>query len=82
MDRSGGSGSLIGDAAFVVRPHAAAGTAKAAEDGWVLAEKLKQAQGARRPGADLRTARPRSLSGPSSGPAHVVAVRLCRLRGR
>ena len=36
---------LIGDAAFAVRPHAAAGTAKAAEDGWVLAEKLQQAQG-------------------------------------
>jgi 2,6-dihydroxypyridine 3-monooxygenase len=27
---------LIGDAAFVVRPHAAAGTAKAAEDAWAL----------------------------------------------
>ena len=29
---------LIGDAAFAVRPHAAAGTAKAAADGWALAE--------------------------------------------
>ena len=29
---------LIGDAAFVVRPHAAAGTAKAAADAWALAE--------------------------------------------
>ena len=28
---------LIGDAAFVVRPHAAAGTAKAAADAWALA---------------------------------------------
>lgn len=28
---------LIGDAAFVARPHAAAGTAKAADDGWALA---------------------------------------------
>ena len=27
---------LIGDAAFAVRPHAAAGTAKAAEDAWSL----------------------------------------------
>ncbi len=27
---------LLGDAAFVVRPHAAAGTAKAAADGWTL----------------------------------------------
>ena len=27
---------LIGDAAFAVRPHAAAGTAKAAEDAWML----------------------------------------------
>ena len=29
---------LIGDAAFVVRPHAAAGTAKAAADAWALVE--------------------------------------------
>ena len=36
---------LIGDAAFGVRPHAAAGTAKAAEDGWVLAEELAAADG-------------------------------------
>lgn len=34
---------LIGDAAFTVRPHAAAGAAKAAEDGWSLAEKLTDA---------------------------------------
>jgi 2,6-dihydroxypyridine 3-monooxygenase len=31
---------LIGDAAFAVRPHAAAGTAKAADDAWSLAEAL------------------------------------------
>jgi 2,6-dihydroxypyridine 3-monooxygenase len=31
---------LLGDAAFAVRPHAAAGTAKAADDGWALAEEL------------------------------------------
>jgi 2,6-dihydroxypyridine 3-monooxygenase len=31
---------LVGDAAFAVRPHAAAGTAKAAADGWMLAEQL------------------------------------------
>ncbi|MBW3664426.1 MAG: FAD binding domain-containing protein [Actinobacteria bacterium] len=31
---------LIGDAAFAVRPHAAAGTAKAAEDAWILADVL------------------------------------------
>lgn len=36
---------LVGDAAFAVRPHAAAGTAKAAEDGWVLAEELVRADG-------------------------------------
>lgn len=29
---------LLGDAAFTLRPHAAAGTAKAAEDAWQLAE--------------------------------------------
>ncbi len=32
---------LIGDAAFAVRPHAAAGTAKAAEDAWTLARLLE-----------------------------------------
>jgi 2,6-dihydroxypyridine 3-monooxygenase len=32
---------LLGDAAFVVRPHAAAGTAKAAADAWELAAALE-----------------------------------------
>ncbi len=32
-----GRAALIGDAAFAVRPHAAAGTAKAAADAWTLA---------------------------------------------
>jgi 2,6-dihydroxypyridine 3-monooxygenase len=32
---------LIGDAAFVVRPHIAAGTAKAAADAWALADALE-----------------------------------------
>jgi 2,6-dihydroxypyridine 3-monooxygenase len=36
---------LLGDAAFALRPHAAAGTAKAAADAWALAEALKQARG-------------------------------------
>lgn len=36
---------ILGDAAFAVRPHAAAGTAKAAEDGWVLAAELQEAGG-------------------------------------
>jgi len=40
-----GRACLIGDAAFAARPHAAAGTAKAAEDGWVLAEELIRADG-------------------------------------
>jgi 2,6-dihydroxypyridine 3-monooxygenase len=31
---------LIGDAAFAVRPHAAAGTAKAAADAWMLRDAL------------------------------------------
>jgi len=34
---------LLGDAAFAVRPHAAAGTAKAADDGWKLADALDRA---------------------------------------
>lgn len=33
---------LLGDAAFGVRPHAAAGTAKAAEDAWTLAAALER----------------------------------------
>jgi 2,6-dihydroxypyridine 3-monooxygenase len=36
---------LVGDAAFAVRPHAAAGTAKAAADGWALAQELTAADG-------------------------------------
>lgn len=36
---------LIGDAAFALRPHIAAGTAKAASDGWALAEALEAAGG-------------------------------------
>jgi 2,6-dihydroxypyridine 3-monooxygenase len=35
-----GRACLLGDAAFVVRPHAAAGTAKAAEDAWTLRDSL------------------------------------------
>jgi 2,6-dihydroxypyridine 3-monooxygenase len=34
---------LLGDAAFAVRPHAAAGTAKAADDAWALAAALDSA---------------------------------------
>jgi 2,6-dihydroxypyridine 3-monooxygenase len=33
---------LIGDAAFVARPHAAAGTSKAAADAWALADALQR----------------------------------------
>ncbi len=40
---------LLGDAAFSVRPHAAAGTAKAADDGWKLAAALDR-------GPDVETA--------------------------
>jgi 2,6-dihydroxypyridine 3-monooxygenase len=35
-----GRACIIGDAAFTARPHAAAGTAKAAENAWTLAEAL------------------------------------------
>jgi 2,6-dihydroxypyridine 3-monooxygenase len=35
-----GPSCLLGDAAFAVRPHAAAGTAKAAEDAWRLRDSL------------------------------------------
>jgi 2,6-dihydroxypyridine 3-monooxygenase len=44
---------LLGDAAFALRPHAAAGTAKAASDAWALAEALAATQG------DLQAALPR-----------------------
>jgi 2,6-dihydroxypyridine 3-monooxygenase len=37
--------ALIGDAACAARPHAAAGTAKAAADGWALAAALREAGG-------------------------------------
>ncbi|WP_454753536.1 FAD binding domain-containing protein [Cupriavidus necator] len=33
---------LIGDAAFAVRPHAAAGSAKAAADAWALTEAIRR----------------------------------------
>lgn len=36
---------LLGDAAFTVRPHAAAGTAKAAADAWALAQALTALNG-------------------------------------
>jgi 2,6-dihydroxypyridine 3-monooxygenase len=50
---------LIGDAAFVARPHAAAGTAKAAADAWSLAEALGSAPDV--PSA-LRAWEPRQLA--------------------
>ena len=37
--------ALIGDAAFAVRPHAAAGTAKACADAWTLGDALRDANG-------------------------------------
>jgi 2,6-dihydroxypyridine 3-monooxygenase len=36
---------LIGDAAFAIRPHAAAGTAKAADDAWTLADAMASERG-------------------------------------
>ncbi len=49
---------LLGDAAFSVRPHAAAGTAKAADDGWALAAALDEADDVP---AALRQWEPRQL---------------------
>ena len=37
--------ALVGDAAFAVRPHAAAGTAKACADAWALRDALRAADG-------------------------------------
>jgi 2,6-dihydroxypyridine 3-monooxygenase len=36
---------LIGDAAFTIRPHAGAGTAKACADGWALADAVQASGG-------------------------------------
>jgi 2-polyprenyl-6-methoxyphenol hydroxylase-like FAD-dependent oxidoreductase len=36
---------LIGDAAFALRPHAAAGTAKAADDAWTLGQAVHDCAG-------------------------------------
>jgi 2,6-dihydroxypyridine 3-monooxygenase len=52
--------ALIGDAAFAVRPHVAAGTAKATEDAWTLARAVAEAP-ADVPGA-LRTWQPGQLA--------------------
>jgi 2,6-dihydroxypyridine 3-monooxygenase len=40
-----GRACLIGDAAFALRPHIAAGTAKAAADAWALADALDESAG-------------------------------------
>jgi 2,6-dihydroxypyridine 3-monooxygenase len=40
-----GRACILGDAAFALRPHAAVGTAKAAEDAWQLALALKSNPG-------------------------------------
>ena len=40
-----GRAVILGDAAFVARPHAAAGTAKAAAEAWALAEALEASDG-------------------------------------
>ena len=48
-----GRACLTGDAAFALRPHAAAGTAKAAADAWALAEALAAT------GGDVEAALPR-----------------------
>ena len=52
--------ALIGDAAFAVRPHAAAGTAKACADAWALRDALRDAGGD--PVAALARWEPRQLA--------------------
>ncbi len=51
---------ILGDAAFSARPHAAAGTTKAAENAWALAETIAEFEGdltgALRPWSDHQTA--------------------------
>ncbi len=76
-----GRACLLGDAAFAVRPHAAAGTAKAAADGWALAEALTAAAGRCRPrwrtgnAASSPSARRCSPGAARSATAHSPAAR-------
>ena len=44
--------ALLGDAAFAARPHAAAGSAKAADDGWALARALAEVAELAEPGTE------------------------------
>jgi 2,6-dihydroxypyridine 3-monooxygenase len=55
---------LLGDAAFAARPHAAAGTAKAAENAWTLAEAIATCEGDL-PGALQRWSRHQTALGTS-----------------
>ncbi len=56
---------LIGDAAFALRPHIGAGTAKAAADAWALADALASTNGA--VGPALRILGTRAIGGRSPG---------------
>ena len=59
---------LLGDAAFAVRPHAAAGTAKAAADGWALAQRARR-RGRRCSGRARRMGTPPACARPQpAGP--------------
>ncbi len=74
-----GHACLLGDAAFVARPHAAAGTAKAAEDAWTLRDAL--AAHPDDPAAALAAWEPgqlalgRSLAGADAGDRSSIAGR-------
>ena len=76
--------ALIGDAAFALRPHVAAGTAKAAEDAWhphrgARRRGRRRPRGARRLGAGTAGARPARHS---SAPARPASARSSRTAGR
>ncbi|MDH3303039.1 MAG: FAD-dependent monooxygenase [Acidimicrobiia bacterium] len=53
---------LMGDAAFAVRPHAAAGSAKAADDAWALDRALRRVGSGRADGRDGGVSVPEALA--------------------
>ena len=59
--------AIIGDAAFVARPHCGAGVAKAADDAVALATALELTKTLKQPSGDFRTSAPRRATLPLIG---------------
>ena len=73
--------AIVGDAAFVARPHVAAGVSKAADDAAALAEALAERAGCRRPrsSASRRRGSPRITA---SSNARAISAPICRRPAR